>query len=884
MHQTLVDCISGHRVARPDKVFWRSLDGDLVSEYSFAQLFEDVSRYATSLSASGVLPGDVVLIFLPHGYQPVAAFLGVMMAGALPSFMAYPSAKQHPEAYWSEHRALFEAIGAVAVMTDRSHAVQMREHGLDLAAKAILTIEDVRSVGSHAVMPLLDGDGAALLQHSSGTTSLKKGVILSHRTILRQVAAYSASLGMTSADNIVSWLPLYHDMGLIACCVTPLVLGQTVTSLDPFHWVGRPASLLDAIARYDGRFVWMPNFAFEHLVRTTPDDFAADLSRLRAFINCSEPCKPETFERFAKRFSRNGVRLDQLQVCYAMAETVFAVSQTEVGRAPGVVSADKNALTDAQIVTRSSEPASAIRLLSAGRVLPGLDVRIFRDGREVGENSVGEVSISGEFLFDGYFNRPDITSERLIDGRYFTRDRGFIRVSELYILGRIDELLIINGRNIQANEVEAIVSQIRGVKPGRAVAFGVYNEWIGSEELVVVAERDPHADDVIDADVLRTIRNLVFEMTNIEIKTCELVEPGWLKKTTSGKIARGENLAAFLRMTEARSTPSKAGFPSETTLSRVAEIIAIMFGFPASGVSRRTVAEDVDKWDSLAHASLMLEVEKRFAVRFRDDEIFSFPSVGDLVDRLEELLSQPRSDGPAQDRVVYTSPTSSILRWRPTDLPDVIIFAGRNEGFGRHDMQEFASVYIGTEIMRRNRYHVTDHGLSWYTEDFEQLTYQLNRVSQNPKILIGSSMGGYAALRFAGVLQNVISVMAFCPQHRPIKKKMQILGRHSQEAWTVDFYPRIPSCIIFGEKADLMRRNFIGSRITDPDLQRIVTVPGAAHNAAAVLQRHGVLARVLECSTRPDTMIREVDAIISALPSDAEPPEARTTKSRMRGT
>ena len=868
MHQTLVDCISGHRAARPDKVFWRSLDGDLVSEYNFAAFFEDVSKYATFLRAAGLIPGEVVLIFLPHGYQAVAAFFGVMMAGALPSFMAYPSVKQHPDAYWSEHRALFEGIGPMAVMTDRPHAAQMRDHGLDLATKAIFTIEDIRSPSSHAVMPPLDGDCAALLQHSSGTTSLKKGVILSHRTILRQVAAYSASLGMTPADNIVSWLPLYHDMGLIACCVTPLVLGQTVTSLDPFHWVGRPASLLDAIARYDGDFVWMPNFAFEHLVRTTPDDFGADLSRLRAFINCSEPCKPETFERFAKRFSRNGVRFDQLQVCYAMAETVFAVSQTEVGRAPGVVSADKNALTDAQIVTVSSEPASAIRLLSTGCVLPGLDVRIFRDGREVGENSVGEVGISGEFLFDGYFNKPNITRDRFIDGRFFTRDRGFIRDSELYILGRVDELLIINGRNIQANEVEAIVSQIRGVKPGRAVAFGVYNEWVGSEELVVVAERDPQASDLVDADVLRMIRSIVFEVTNIEIKTCELVEPGWLKKTTSGKIARGENLAAFLRVTEARSRPSEPGFPSETTLGRVAEIIAIMFGFPASGVSRRTVAEDVDRWDSLAHSSLMLEVEKRFAIRFRDDEIFSFPSVGDLVDRLDELLSLPRSDGP-QDRTVYTSPTSSILKWRPTDLPDVIIFAGRNEGFGRHDLQEFASVYIGTEIMRRTRYHVTDHGLSWYTEEFEQLTYQLNKVSQNPKILIGSSMGGYAALRFAGVLQDVISVMAFCPQHRPIKKKMQILGRHSQESWTVDFYPKIPSCIIFGEKADLMRRNFIASRITDPDLQRIVTVPGAAHNAAAVLQRHGVLAKVLECSTRPDTMIREVDAIISALPSEA---------------
>ena len=228
-------------------------------------------------------------------------------------------------------------------------------------------------------------------------------------------------------------------------------------------------------------------------------------------------------------------------MCYAMAETVFAVAQTDVGHAPGVVVADKYALTNTQIAIDSSEPKSAIRLLSTGRVLPGLDVRIFRDGREVGENSVGEVVISGEFLFDGYFNKPEITKERLIGASYFTRDRGFIRDGEIYILGRIDELLIINGRNIQANEVEAIVSRIAGVKPGRAVALGLYNEQVGSEELVVVAERDPQADDLPDADVLRTIRNLVFEMTNIEIKISRTRRAGLAEEDHQRKdLSRGK--------------------------------------------------------------------------------------------------------------------------------------------------------------------------------------------------------------------------------------------------------------------------------------------------------------------------------------------------------
>jgi fatty-acyl-CoA synthase len=871
---TLITRIRRNSVENPQKIFWRELDGVSVTEHSFKEFHVDVRRYARVLKNSGVLAGDVVLIFLPHGYQGVAAFFGAMMTGALPSFMAYPSVKQHPEAYWTEHRALLKAIGAVAVITDRSHAAQMRAHGLGLAAKAIFTIEDMdfRRLPD-LEMPVLHAESAALLQHSSGTTSLKKGVILSHRTILRQVAAYSASLGMTSEDNIVSWLPLYHDMGLIACCVTPLVLGQTVTSLDPFQWVGRPAALLDAIARYEGRFVWMPNFAFEHLVRTTPDDCTADLSRLRAFVNFSEPCKPETFARFAERFSRNGVRKDQLQVCYAMAETVFAVSQTEAGQAFGEVEVDKHTLAEAQIAVDSSEPGSSVRLLSAGRVLPGLDVRIIREGQEVGDNLIGEVVISGGFLFDGYFNKPKVTQDRLIGGRYFTRDRGFIRDSELYILGRIDELLIINGRNIQANEVEAIVSRIPGIKPGRAVALGLFNEQTGSEELIVVAERDPQADKLPRADILRTIRNLVFEITNIEVKTCELVEPGWLKKTTSGKIARGENLEKFLRAAETKAGPIDTDVAAESTLGQVADVISMMFGFPKDRVSRQTTADDVDRWDSLAHASMMLEVEKRFTIRFQDDEIFSLPSVGDLIDRIDELLREPWSGKLPQDRAIHSSEESSILRWDPSDLPDVVVFAGLKQGFAGHAMQEFASVFVGTHIMRHTRYHVTDHGPSWYTKDFEEIAHKLNNVSSKPKILMGTSMGGYAALRFAGVLNNVVSVLSFGPQHTPTARKLSKRGIHLEEPWMVEFYPNIPYCLIFGEEDNLASKTYIQSKITNHDLQRIFDVPKAPHNVAGALQEKGVLSQILESSTRPATMIREVDSILSAMPGSARKPE-----------
>ncbi len=365
-----------------------------------------------------------------------------------------------------------------------------------------------------------------------------------------QVELYAARLGMSEADHVVSWLPLYHDMGLIACTVMPLVLGQTVTCLDPFQWVARPASLLDALQRYDGQFTWMPNFAFEHLVRGVPDDYAGDLSRVRAFINCSEPCKAETFERFAMRFAPLGVRPHQLQVCYAMAETVFAVSQTAAGEAPRALRVDVDRLHREGIAADPSRDGIAARVLSTGRPLAGVDAWIKDDdGRDLPDNAVGEVVLGGAILFAGYFNDPETTRDRMADGRYRTRDLGFMRDGELYVLGRKDDLLIVNGRNLHAHEVEALIDGVDGIKPGRAVAFGVFNDEVGSEELIVIAEREPARQPNLDQALSRAVRRAIHEQTSIEVKVCRIVEPGWLIKTSSGKIGREANRTKYLSET-----------------------------------------------------------------------------------------------------------------------------------------------------------------------------------------------------------------------------------------------------------------------------------------------------------------------------------------------
>ncbi|HUZ50378.1 MAG TPA: AMP-binding protein [Candidatus Dormibacteraeota bacterium] len=533
----------------PEAAFCTFTLGPHTTRITFAELYERSCAYARYYQMRGIGRGDVVLIILRHSPHLFYSYLGAILAGAVPSFMPFPSPKQRPALYWSDHEALFRRIEPRLIVTYEENAataerlISTLPIGICVADDSILASPNdphADFIGLHAQ----PGD-IACLQHSSGTTGLKKGVMLTHRMLFDHHKMHTEVIGFGDGDSIASWLPLYHDMGFIACFMGSLLQGTHLVALDPFEWVMRPRMLLDAIEQYRTTFSWLPNFAFSHLVNGARGEREWDLSSMRAFINCSEPCKPATFDRFLERFHASGVSREKLHVCYAMAENVFAVTQTQLGKSPTVLRADAAALS-LGVFSDAQDEKQEQRLLSCGSAANSVAVLV-RDhitGEEVAENQIGEIHVTSKFLFGGYYRLPEKTRERLADGWYATGDVGFLHDGELYVTGRVDDMLIVNGRNYYAHEIEALLTDIEGIVPGRCVAIAVEDERSDATVVVVLAECS--GDGASAATTSRAKRHIL-ERAGLAIHAFVPVAAGALVKTTSGKISRTKNKELYLR-------------------------------------------------------------------------------------------------------------------------------------------------------------------------------------------------------------------------------------------------------------------------------------------------------------------------------------------------
>jgi fatty-acyl-CoA synthase len=537
--------------APPDQTFITAwIDEDERETVTFGEFRHRAWIEAAALGSHGVKAGDRVVIIMPQGIAAMTSFMAAMMLGAVPAFLAYPNFKVEPAKYRSGLAGVTANLSAKAVVIDDEFPEEWLECvAVGAETELIRSAPKKYSLEEHQIqLAPIASDSLAFIQHSAGTTGLQKGVALTHASVLRQLEYLARSLRIASSDRIYSWLPLYHDMGLIACFMLPMVCHIPIVMQSPLDWVMHPETLLQIIHECKCTLAWMPNFAFQFVPRRTPPAGWAkyDLSSLRCMINCSEPVRASSMREFQTAFR---VKNQVLQSSYAMAENVFAVSQSTIGQALATLWADGAQFRSAhRVVPVAPETAGAILFASSGRALPNQHVRILSDsGGTLPDDLVGEIAIQGDCLFAGYYNRPDLTAQAMIDGWYHTGDLGFCHDGELFVIGRKKDLIIVGGENIYPQDIEEIVSAHYAVRDGRAVAMGLYNADLGTEDIVVVAELDGEDLPAHASELEREIRSQIVAGLGIAVRNIFLKPPKWIVKSTAGKPARSATREKLLR-------------------------------------------------------------------------------------------------------------------------------------------------------------------------------------------------------------------------------------------------------------------------------------------------------------------------------------------------
>jgi fatty-acyl-CoA synthase len=528
-----------HLAAGVEPVRWR-----------WGALMQAASRAAAWLSNHGVQKGDVCALIIRHNPYFYPLYQGVSALGALPAVLAYPNARLHPDKFRQGLEGMSRRSGLDHIVTERGlePMVAPLVQGAGSTIRDILYPLDDLSL-SDATEPAIaehapsGPNDPCLLQHSSGTTGLQKPVVLSHRAVLDHVARYGEAIGLNAQDRIVSWLPLYHDMGLIAAFYLPLVSGVPLVQLSPIEWVTAPSLLVEAISRERATLCWLPNFAYGFMAdRVREDDLVGcRLDSLRLVTNCSEPVRAESHDRFHGRFATCGLRRGALGASYAMAETTFAATQTRPGTEARRLLVNRAALARGEVrVLPAADHAGGRWCVSSGPAVSGCTLRIVDEQRqELPAHCVGEIAISSVSLFDGYRNYPEKTAEVLAGGWYYSGDFGFLHDGEYYIVGRKKDVIIVAGNNVFPEDVEDAVGAVPGVLPGRVVAFGGDDDRMGTDVVCVIGESE--ARTVPEAKALRLAIVQAGMAIDVSITRVYLVPPRWLVKSSSGKPARSTN-------------------------------------------------------------------------------------------------------------------------------------------------------------------------------------------------------------------------------------------------------------------------------------------------------------------------------------------------------
>jgi len=542
---TLIDVLKFHVAQHPERPHVRLLAGeDEETVVTYEALWESSRSVAAGLRDRGLEPGRGVAIMLPTGTGFFEAYFGTLLAGGVP-VPIYPPFRRSAIGEHLHRQAgiLSNAQVPVLIAQEETRAFGRLIHAQVETLRHLVTVEDLKTSAGEAGWPLVQPGSSALVQYTSGSTGDPKGVVLSHANILANIRAIGQALKVTSEDVVVSWLPLYHDMGLIGAWMGSLYHGCPLVLMRPLSFLARPQRWLRAIDRYRATISAAPNFAYELCCKRIADNRieGLDLGSWRMAGNGAEAVSPQTVRGFCERFANYGFNAKAMTPMYGLAESAVALTCSPIGRGARIDRVERDHLMrDGRAREVADESENTMELVSSGTPIPGHEVRIVdHAGREVAERAQGRIQFRGPSATLGYLRNRAKTAALLSDGWLETGDLGYLAAGELYVTGRIKDMIVRAGRNIFPEEIEEAVGTVEGVRSGRVAVFAARAQADGTEGLIVLAEtrlRDPD-----ERTALRErIHAIVADCAELPPDDVVLGPPGAVLKTLNGKIRRAD--------------------------------------------------------------------------------------------------------------------------------------------------------------------------------------------------------------------------------------------------------------------------------------------------------------------------------------------------------
>lgn len=512
--------------------------------FTFPELAGEATRTLRGLQSKGLKKGDIAILSLDTAMEIVPVLWACFIGGIVPALLQPPVSFSEYNPAAEKAEKVYRQIGHPYVILSHQHIKAWLESGIP--TDSLIDVATIPTEGPDpAIAPILSDD-LALIQFSSGSTGDPKGVMLTHSNILNNVSGIMKGFDLRHEDNFVSWMPLYHDMGLVGFHLTPFCKGTNDYLIDPLDFVKNPGLYLDFMSSKSSVITGCPNFGQmivnRYFARKTNPEW--DFSGIRVVFNGAEPISIPTMQEFTGNMSSFGYKPVAMLPCYGMAEASLAVTFSPYDQKPEIVSFNRSKLLGKGIVELACGGDDVMQLVSLGKPILHSRVKISgHDGSEIHDGTIGHVFVSGENVTQGYYNNPEATADILKEGWLHTGDLGFIYEGNLYIMGRLKDIIFINGVNFYAHDLEALALQVGGFSSGKFVMAGYFDETEGKDKVIVFLVA---SDNQASRDLFIALQQHFLKTVGLQLDTFVPIKSNDIPRTSSGKIQRYKLVNRFL--------------------------------------------------------------------------------------------------------------------------------------------------------------------------------------------------------------------------------------------------------------------------------------------------------------------------------------------------